>query len=33
MLLVENVDNREFLERLVSALYEELPAPKTKRKK
>jgi len=33
MLLVENVDNREFLERLVSALYEELPAPKTKQKK
>lgn len=33
MLLAEDVDNREFLERLVSALYEELPAPKARRKK
>ena len=33
MLLAEDVDNREFLERLVSVLYEELPAPKAKRKK
>ena len=33
MQLVEDVDNREFLERLVSALYEELPAPKARRKK
>jgi len=30
MLLAEDVDNREFLERLVSALYEELPAPKAR---
>lgn len=28
MLLVDNVDNREFLEKLVTALYEGLPAPK-----
>lgn len=33
MLLAEDVDDREFLERLVSAMYEELPAPKVKRKK
>jgi len=33
MLLAEDVDNREFLARLVSALYEELPAPKARRKK
>ena len=32
MLLVEDVDSREFLERMVSALYEELPAPKARRK-
>ena len=33
MLLVEDVDNRKFLEGVVSALYEELPTPKAKKKK
>lgn len=33
MLLVEDVDSRKFLERLVSALYEALPSPKAKKKK
>ncbi|MDO4939355.1 MAG: TfoX/Sxy family protein [Lachnospiraceae bacterium] len=28
MLFVENVDNREFLEKLFTAIYEELPEPK-----
>ena len=32
MLLVEGVDNREFLEKLFTAIYEELPAVKKKRK-
>lgn len=32
MLLVDNVDNREFLRELVSAMYDELPAPKQKKK-
>ena len=32
MLLVENVDNREFLTELVTAMYDELPAPKQKKK-
>ena len=32
MLLVDNVDNREFLAELLAAMYEELPAP-GKRKK
>jgi len=31
MLLVENVDDREFLSRLVTAMYDELPEPKKKR--
>ena len=31
MLLVDNVDNREFLEELLTAMYEELPAPKKKK--
>ena len=31
MLLVDNVDNREFLEELLSGMYEELPEPKKKR--
>ena len=31
MLLVENVDNREFLAELLTAMYEELPEPKKKR--
>ncbi|MBQ3084179.1 MAG: TfoX/Sxy family protein [Clostridia bacterium] len=30
MLLVENVDGREFLKKLFIAMYEELPAPKKK---
>jgi len=33
MLLVDNVDNREFLQELVTAMYDELPAPKPKKKK
>ena len=33
MLLVDNVDNREFLEELVTAMYDELPAPKAKKGK
>ena len=28
MLLVEDVDNREFLQELLQAMYKELPAPK-----
>lgn len=31
MLLVDDVDNREFLCDLLSAMYEELPAPKKKK--
>ena len=31
MLLVENVDSREFLTGLVAAVYEELPAPKKRK--
>ena len=30
MLLVDNVDNREFLTALLTAMYDELPAPKKK---
>lgn len=33
MLLVEDVDSREFLTGLFNAMYDELPAPKTKKKK
>ena len=33
MLLVEDVDNKEFLTGLFEAMYEELPAPKVKKKK
>ena len=33
MLLVDEVDNRGFLTGLFSAMYEELPAPKPKKKK
>lgn len=33
MLLVEEVDNKEFLTGLFDAMYEELPMPKPKRKK
>ena len=32
MLLVDNVDNREFLTELVTAMADELPAPKQKKK-
>ena len=32
MLLVDNVDNREFLMELLTAMYDELPAPKQKKK-
>ena len=32
MLLVDNVDNREFLTELVTAMYDELPAPQQKKK-
>ena len=31
MLLVEDVDNREFLEKMFTAIYEELPEPKKKK--
>lgn len=33
MLLVEEVDNKEFLTKLFEAMYEELPQPKPKKKK
>ena len=33
MLLVDNVDDREFLQKLLDAMYEELPAPKARGKK
>ena len=33
MLLVDEVDNKEFLTGLFQAMYEELPAPKPKKKK
>ena len=33
MLLVDEVDNKEFLTGLFNAMYEELPAPKAKRRK
>ena len=33
MLLVDDVENREFLKELLEAMYEELPAPKKKRGK
>ena len=32
MLLVENVDDKEFLVGLFNAMYDELPAPKAKKK-
>ncbi|MCR5761067.1 MAG: TfoX/Sxy family protein [Sphaerochaetaceae bacterium] len=31
MLLVDNVDNKEFLRELLEAMYSELPAPKKKK--
>ena len=33
MLLVENVDSKEFLAQLFEAMYDELPSPKPKKKK
>ena len=33
MILVDDVDNREFLKKLLEAMYDELPAPKPKKKK
>ena len=33
MLLVDNVENREFLRELIEAMYDELPAPKQKKAK
>lgn len=33
MLLVENIDDRSFLENLLNEMYEELPLPKKKKKK
>ncbi len=32
MLLVDTVENREFLEELLNAMYDELPVPKKKKK-
>ena len=32
MLLVDDVDNKEFMKDLLEAMYEELPAPKAKKK-
>ena len=32
MLLVDNVDNREFLKDLLTAMFDELPVPKQKKK-
>ena len=32
MLLVDGIENKEFLKELLEAMYEELPAPKKKRK-
>lgn len=33
MLLVDDVDNKDFLAALFNSMYEELPAPKVKKKK
>ena len=33
MLLVDNVDDREFLQKLLEEMYKELPAPKVRGKK
>ena len=33
MLLVDEVDNKEFLTGLFNAMYDELPAPKVKKRK
>ena len=32
MLLVDDVDNKEFLRKLLETMYEELPAPKKKKR-
>lgn len=32
MLLVDNVDDKEFLFQLITAMYDELPEPKKRRK-
>ncbi len=31
MLLIDDIDNREFLRTLLEAMYDELPAPKKKK--
>ena len=33
MLMVENIEDREFLKELFEVMYDELPAPKPKKKK
>lgn len=33
MLLVDKIDNSDFLEKLIKAIYPQLPAPKPKKKK
>jgi len=33
MLLVDEVDNKKFLTKLVEAMYDELPLPKSRRRK
>ncbi len=33
MLLVDEIENREFLAKLLDAMYDELPAPKVRKKK
>lgn len=33
MLMVENLDDRDFLEKLLKEMYDELPLPKKKKKK
>ncbi len=33
MLLVDNLDDRDFLEKLLNEMYDELPLPKKKKKK
>jgi len=33
MLLVSDIENRQFLAELLDAMYEELPVPKAKKKK
>lgn len=32
MLLVDNIDNREFLQKLFDSMYDELPVPKKRKK-